>query len=119
MIKEIIENRINKVVNLRFNKTPEEMWLEYQKNPEIYLPQKPLNNNLTKKNIMRRNITYKKGQEVLIRNQLPMKSEVLYIGPFTVEDSSRDGNRVLIKKERNLIWENIKNVKPYFREGSM
>ena len=63
---------------------------------------------------------YKIGDQVLINNHTRENSlEPIFIGPYTVTETSYNSNRIKIKDKNKIIWESLRNVKPYFDDGGM
>ncbi|KAG0435475.1 Retrovirus-related Pol polyprotein from transposon 17.6, partial [Dictyocoela muelleri] len=108
IIKEIIENRFNKIVNTTIKKTPENIL----KN-KITINNSPIR-PLNKRNEI--NHIYKKDDEILIRKSTFKKLDAPFDGPYKIIKVSDDKQRIYFAdKKGNTDFRNIKNIIPYRR----
>lgn len=122
LIREVIENRINKVVNTALGKTPYEVLRMYKSNPlsfKTYIhgikAKKEALNSYHKMNRRRLSHNYKKGDLILIKVISQKKLDPLYAGPIKVLQVDQSGERLLLPiTDRRNEWHNIKNVKPFW-----
>ncbi|KAG0436864.1 Transposon Tf2-8 polyprotein [Dictyocoela muelleri] len=116
LLKLVIENRINKIVNTSFNNTPTEIISSHKNNPEFRLnTNKNKTSNFTNKNKKRNKHDYKVGYKIIIKNNPKSKIESPYLGPFEISEIINNKQNIkFINKKGKETKCNIKQVKPYW-----
>lgn len=65
------------------------------------------------------NFHFKVNDEVYKKSFSPDKMDPIWKGPFKIIEMDKNGNYVIIEELNKITKQNIKNVRPYFREGRM
>lgn len=115
VIKEIVERRINKVVNTSTALTPEDIIQTHIRDPKGLEKMIARPRDIRQRNARRLEYTYKAGDYVLIRKINPHKLEPLYCGPIKICQVDISNERLLLPVNQTTCeWHNIKNVKPFW-----
>ena len=75
--------------------------------------------NMQRSNSIRRNFTYTKGQQVLVKAINPTKIESRWLGPYIIQATKSNGNTLLLRMGNKTKWLNIKMIKPFRREQNV
>ncbi|KAG0435152.1 hypothetical protein DMUE_4855 [Dictyocoela muelleri] len=114
-IKIIIENRINKIVNTSFGKSPAEILRLNKQNKNFILNKNNYEQkNHKNKNRNRNNYEYKPKDLILIITLQKTKTDSPFIGAFIIENISNDKQVISYTDQKGKKNNsNTKNVKPY------
>ncbi|KAG0428014.1 Retrovirus-related Pol polyprotein from transposon [Dictyocoela muelleri] len=121
-IKEVLEKiklNLNETYNTAIKNFPKDVFYNFKNkiNSDEILKIKNINKSIKIKNMkllnnQRKDINYKIGDQILLRNNVRGKLENNFEGPFKITKIFENKNIIEIQKPTGIFRVNIKNIKP-------
>ncbi|KRH93399.1 Transposon Tf2-6 polyprotein [Pseudoloma neurophilia] len=115
VIKEVIENRLNKVYHSRIKEIPTNIVKKFGEDSSVRVNETQSSKDYEKMNKGRKEHKYKIGDKILRLVKVRTKIETPYRGPFIIREISVDGQVFVIETDEGKMEKvNVKNIKPFW-----